>query len=36
MTNKDIIEDFTELTDEDIQACLAYAVEKEHKIRVAL
>ena len=36
MTNKDIIKDFPEVTDEDIQACLAYAADKEHKIRVAL
>lgn len=36
MTNKDIIEDFPELNNEDILACLAYAAEREHKIRVAL
>lgn len=36
MTNKDIIKDFPELTDEDIKACLAYAADKEHKIRAAL
>ncbi len=35
MTSKEIIEDFTELTEEDIQACLSYAADKEHKIRVA-
>jgi uncharacterized protein (DUF433 family) len=35
MTVKEIIEDYSELTEEDIQACLAYAADKEHKIRVA-
>lgn len=35
MTVKDILNDFPELTEEDIQACLAYAADKEHKIRVA-
>lgn len=35
MNKEDIIQDFPELTKEDIQACLAYAAEKEHKIRVA-
>ena len=35
MTNTDIIEDFPELTQEDIQACLAYAADREHRIRVA-
>ena len=35
MTAKEIIEDYSELTEEDIQACLAYAADKEHKIRVA-
>lgn len=35
MTNKEIIEDYPELTEEHIRACLAYAADKEHKIRVA-
>ena len=35
MTTQEIIEDYSELTEEDIQACLAYAADKEHKIRVA-
>ncbi len=35
MTVKEIIEDFPELTEEDIKACLSYAADKEHKIRVA-
>ncbi|MBC7438890.1 MAG: DUF433 domain-containing protein [Flavobacterium sp.] len=32
MTFKNIIEDFPELTEQDILACLAYAADKEHKI----
>ncbi len=35
MTNKEILEDFPELSAEDIQAALAYAAEREHKIRIA-
>jgi len=35
MTNNEIIEDYPELTLEDIQACLAYAADREHKISVA-
>lgn len=35
MTKAEIIEDFPELTEEDINACLAYAAEREHNIRVA-
>lgn len=35
MTSAEIIEDFPELTEEDISACLAYAAEREHNIRVA-
>jgi uncharacterized protein (DUF433 family) len=35
MTTKEIIEDYPELTEEDIQACLAYAADREHRIRVA-
>ncbi len=32
MTNEEIIEDFPELTIEDIMACLAFAADREHKI----
>ncbi len=32
MDNKSIIEDFPELTNEDIQACLAFAADREHKL----
>ena len=35
MTAKEIVEDFPELSQVHIQACLAYAADKEHKIRVA-
>lgn len=35
MTIKEILEDYPELTEEDIQASLSYAAEREHKIRVA-
>ncbi len=32
MTNQEIIADFPELTIEDIQACLAYAADRERKL----
>ncbi len=32
---KEIKEDYPELSDEQIQACLAYAADREHKIKVA-
>ncbi len=35
MSAKDIIIDFPELTETQIQACLAYAADREHKIREA-
>lgn len=35
MTVKDILTDYPELTEEDIKACLAYAADREHKIRLA-
>ncbi len=35
MTSSEIIEDFPELTKEDITAALAYAADREHKISVA-
>lgn len=35
MTIQEITEDFPELTDEDIKACLAYAADREHKLRIA-
>ena len=36
MTNEEIIADFPELTIEDIQACLAYAADRERKLQHAL
>jgi uncharacterized protein (DUF433 family) len=35
MMTEQIIKDYPELNEEDIQACLAYAAEREHKIRIA-
>lgn len=35
MSQKDIIEDYPELTNEDIQACLAYAADREQRTIVA-
>ncbi len=35
MSREDILEDFPELTQDDISACLAYAADKERKIRSA-
>jgi uncharacterized protein (DUF433 family) len=35
MTPQEIIEDYPELSTEDIHACLAYAADREHRIRVA-
>lgn len=35
MSKAEIIEDFPELTEEDINACLAYAAERERMVRVA-
>lgn len=35
MTNEEIIADFPELTFEDIQACLAYAADRERKLQHA-
>ncbi len=34
-TSEDIIEDFPELSKEQVTACLAYAADREHKIGVA-
>ena len=35
MTKKDFIADFPELTDEQINACLSFAADREHRIRFA-
>jgi len=34
LSHQEITSDFPELTEEDISACLAYAAERERKIRV--
>jgi len=35
MNQEQIIQDYPELKKEDIMACLAFAADKEHKLRVA-
>lgn len=35
MSTKEILKDYPELKVEDIQACLSYAADREHRIRVA-
>ncbi len=35
MTREQILHDFPELTNTQIQACLAYAADREHKLKVA-
>jgi uncharacterized protein (DUF433 family) len=35
MTQEDIMEDFEELNEQMINACLAFAADKEHKLRIA-
>lgn len=34
MSQKDITKDFPEISKEDISACLAYAAERERKLRI--
>jgi uncharacterized protein (DUF433 family) len=36
MSFSDIISDFPELNEDQIKACLSYAADKEHKLRVVL
>lgn len=35
MTKEEVIADFDELNEEMINACLAFAADKEHKLRIA-
>jgi len=35
MTDEEIIEDYPELTKEDLLAVLAYAADREHRLKVA-
>ena len=36
MSNEQILADFPELKSRDIKACLAFAAEREHKLKIAL
>ena len=35
MSISDILEDYPELSEEQIRACLAFAADREHKFRIA-
>jgi uncharacterized protein (DUF433 family) len=35
MSEDQILEDYPDLASEDIRACLAYAADREHKLRIA-
>jgi len=35
LSKEDILSDYPELTQDDITACLSFAADKEHKIRIA-
>ena len=35
MSKEDVIQDYPELTIEDINACLAYAADREHNLLIA-
>lgn len=35
MSIEQILTDYPEITDNEIRACLAYAADKEHRIRIA-
>jgi uncharacterized protein (DUF433 family) len=35
MSKKDILTDFPELSEEQINACLSFAADREHRLRVA-
>lgn len=35
MTSADILNDYPELSDVKIRACLAFAADREHKLRIA-
>jgi uncharacterized protein (DUF433 family) len=34
MSHADILNDYPDITTEDINACLAYAADREHKLRI--
>ncbi|MFN6945429.1 MAG: DUF433 domain-containing protein [Cytophagaceae bacterium] len=35
MSISEITEDYPELTEDDVKACLAYAADREHKLKIA-
>ena len=35
MSNQQIVADYSELSDEKIRACLAFAADREHKYKIA-
>ena len=35
MTREEIISDFSELTEDDIRACLAFAADRDHRVLLA-
>ena len=35
MTSEEIVKDYPEITEQDVIAVLAYAADREHKIRIA-
>jgi len=35
MSQEQIIKDYPELTNDDVKSCLAFAADREHKLRVA-
>ena len=35
MTKEEIIEDFPELNEDQINACLSFAADREHRLRIA-
>lgn len=36
MSNEEILKDYPELKIDDIRACLAYAADREHRIKIAV
>ncbi len=36
MSHKDILDDYPELTEDDIRACLAFAADRERRITTAI
>ena len=36
MSNEEILEDYPEITHDDIMLCLSYAADREHKLKIAV